>query len=114
MDNHKRALPHCTEALSLNPHSLYGLLSQARKLLDEENYDAAISTLNSAKEAHPSSPLIQPLLQKAHLELKRSKQKDYYKVLSVSRDADDRTVKRAYNRAAKIYHPDKAVAQGIS
>lgn len=34
-------------------------------------------------------------MQKAQRLLKVSKQKDYYKVLGVSRDADERTIKRA-------------------
>ncbi|MDA8290910.1 MAG: molecular chaperone DnaJ [Actinomycetota bacterium] len=31
---------------------------------------------------------------------------DYYKVLGVSQDADDKTVTRAYRKLAKQYHPD--------
>ena len=34
-------------------------------------------------------------LQKVQRLLKQSKQKDYYKVLGVSRDADERTIKKA-------------------
>ena len=36
-----------------------------------------------------------------------SKQKDYYKVLNVPRDADERSIKKAYKKAAKTAHPDK-------
>ncbi|KAI9685914.1 MAG: DnaJ- protein scj1 [Bathelium mastoideum] len=32
---------------------------------------------------------------------------DYYKILGVDRDADDRELKRAYRRLSKKYHPDK-------
>jgi DnaJ family protein C protein 3 len=46
--------------------------------------------------------------------LKRSKQKDYYKVLGVDRDADPRQIKSAYRKASKLYHPDKAAKQGIT
>ena len=34
-------------------------------------------------------------MQKAQKLLKQSKQKDYYKILGVPRDADDRTIKKA-------------------
>ncbi|KAJ9620892.1 hypothetical protein H2203_007478 [Taxawa tesnikishii (nom. ined.)] len=39
---------------------------------------------------------------------------DYYKVLDVSRDADEREIKRAYRKASKEYHPDKAAQKGVS
>ncbi|MDI3340202.1 MAG: DnaJ C-terminal domain-containing protein [Sphaerobacter sp.] len=32
--------------------------------------------------------------------------KDYYKILGVSRDADEKTIKRAYRKLARQYHPD--------
>lgn len=112
--NRKKAGPYCTEALTLNPHSLPGLLSQAQTQLDAEDFEASISTLNLVKEHHPSSPAIQPLLQKAHTLLKRSKTKDYYKVLGVSTDADDRTIKKAYRSLTRQYHPDKASTLGVT
>lgn len=33
-------------------------------------------------------------------------EKDLYKILGVSREADEQTIKRAYRRLAKKYHPD--------
>lgn len=33
--------------------------------------------------------------------------KDYYKILDVSKDADNDTIKRAYRQLARKYHPDK-------
>src|SRR5262245_36572889 len=34
--------------------------------------------------------------------------KDYYKILGVARDADDKTIKSAYRKLARKYHPDVA------
>lgn len=109
MNNLKKATPFCEEALKHNPHSLAALLNRAQSQLEQEDYEGAISTLNTAKEHHPSSNKIPPLLQKAHTLLKRSKSKDYYKILGVSRDADERDIKAAYRRLVKQHHPDKTM-----
>lgn len=114
MNSLRKSIPFCTEALTLNPHSLHGLLSQAQRQLDSEDYDAAIATLNTAKEHHSSSSAVSQMLNEAHILLKRSKQKDYYKVLGVARDADDRTIKHIYRKLVRQHHPDKAAAKGIT
>lgn len=109
-----KATPYCTETLQLNPNSLAGLLFKAQNQIDAEDYEPAMHTLNAAKEHHPQSQKLASMLQNAQVLLKRSKQKDYYKVLGVSKDADDRTIKRAYRNLIKIHHPDKVVSQGVS
>lgn len=110
----RRAAPFCAEALSFNPASLHALLHQAQKQLDAEEFDAAMATLSTAKENHPGSQVVQQKLQEAQVLLKRSKQKDYYKVLGVDREADDRTIKRAYRSLVKVHHPDKATGRGLT
>lgn len=117
---------YCSESLSLNENSFYGLLHTARLHTESESYDAAIATLTKAKDTSiPPSPttqqqdavkLVQTLLQEAQVALKRSKQKDYYKVLGLDRahDPDERQIKAAYRKLTKQHHPDKAAKQGIS
>jgi len=114
MNNFKRAQTHCAEALTLNPHSLPGLIAKAQGQIDAEDFESAIHTLNEAKEHHGGVQQIEKLMNQAQVLLKRSKQKDYYKVLGVSRDADEREIKKAYRSLSKTYHPDKADLQGLS
>ncbi|MCJ1274092.1 hypothetical protein MMC21_001886 [Puttea exsequens] len=114
INNKKKAEPYCTEALTLNEHSAPALLSKGERQLDAEEFEEAIATLNHAKEHDPSSQKIASLLQKANTLLKRSKTKDYYKVLGVATDANDRQIKKAYRSAAKEFHPDRASAKGVS
>lgn len=106
--------PWCDEALTLNGNSLYGLLSKARNHMKAESFEAAISVLNTAKEHHPGAQQINQLLQNAQIELKRSKTKDYYKVIGLPRDADELQIKSAYRKMVRQHHPDKAHAQGVS
>ena len=46
--------------------------------------------------------------------MRRSKTKDYYKVLGVARDADERQIKSAYRKMSKQHHPDKAAKLGLT
>ncbi|KAH7341160.1 hypothetical protein BKA66DRAFT_479317 [Pyrenochaeta sp. MPI-SDFR-AT-0127] len=113
MNNLKKGTPYCTEALELNPDSLHGLLHKAQQQLEADDFEDCIRTLDHAKEHHQNQKLDE-LHHKAHTLLKRSKTKDYYKVLGVTRDADEREIKKAYRKLSKLYHPDKASANNIT
>ncbi|KAH7029377.1 DnaJ domain-containing protein [Microdochium trichocladiopsis] len=111
----KKASTYCTEALQRDENSFFGLLYKAKTQLDADDYEPCIATLQKASEIRPDKrDLVNTLMQKAQLELKRSKTKDYYKVLGVARDADERQIKSAYRKLSKIHHPDKAAKQGLT
>ena len=38
---------------------------------------------------------------------KLAERKDYYKILKVSKDADDKEIKKAYRKQAMLHHPDR-------
>lgn len=53
------------------------------------------------------------LLQEAKLELKKSKRKDYYKVLGIGKDANEDAVKKAYRKHALLHHPGEPLLSEI-
>jgi len=100
----------CEELLTLQGcnEDIDGLIGRGQALLEKEEWEDAVRALEKAFESSGRGDReILQRLQKAKKLLKQSKQKDYYKIIGVSRDADPRTIKKAYRRAAKLAHPDK-------
>ena len=48
------------------------------------------------------------MLDEAKLELKKSKRKDYYKILGISKGATEEAIKKAYKKEALKHHPGKS------
>jgi len=98
----------CSEVLRMDKEDVDGLVGAGEVALKNEEWDEAVRLFdrafqNSGRNDHD----IHARLQKAQRLLKQAKKKDYYKVLGVSRDADPRTIKKAYRKAAMSAHPDK-------
>jgi len=75
--------------------------------LENEEFEEAVNTLRQAVEMSGGDQATHQALHKAEVALKQSKQKDYYKILGVSRNADTKTIKKAYREKALEWHPDK-------
>ena len=72
------------------------LLGQGEVLLANEEYEEAVRVMEKAWDAcGRKDKYFQQRVTRAQKLLKQSKQKDYYKVLGVSRDADQKTIKKA-------------------
>lgn len=76
-------------------------------LLQQDDFDGAIAEVNRALEVHADNNQLKQKLQEIQMLAARAKAKDYYKVLGLSRTADDREIRSAYREMSRQYHPDK-------
>lgn len=107
LKNFKEAIADCERALQLDPSYTKARKTKAKALGESGDWEAAVKELKAIHEANPEEPGIAKEIRSAELELKKSKRKDYYKILGVEKDADDTQIKKAYRKLAIIHHPDK-------
>ncbi|CEP10711.1 hypothetical protein [Parasitella parasitica] len=98
----------CRLTLELDTQNKEALAHLGEMKLNANDFEGAVRDLEQAFEASGQQDNhIRQLLQRAQQLLKQSKKRDYYKILDVSRDADARTIKKAYRKKAHEWHPDK-------
>lgn len=94
--------------------------TRARANLNLEKYESAVSDFKTAieqAEFEGSDADVRALrteLKKAEVDLKRSKTKDYYKILGIPKDCNEIEIKKAYRRESLKHHPDKVTPCGTS
>uniref|UniRef100_A0A8C4EKX3 DnaJ heat shock protein family (Hsp40) member C7 n=1 Tax=Dicentrarchus labrax TaxID=13489 RepID=A0A8C4EKX3_DICLA len=106
-NNYDAAYQLYTEALTIDPNNiktnakLYCNRATAGAKYEEavRDYEKVYQTEKTSDHKH--------LLKTAQLELKKSKRKDYYKVLGIGKNATEDEIKKAYRKRALMHHPDR-------
>lgn len=104
--NIRDAITDSTSALSINPTYLKALLLRAKCYTDMENYEESVKDYEAAFKIEKTHEIKQAL-KEAKMLLKKSKRKDYYKILGIDKHASDDEIKKAYRKRALVHHPDR-------
>jgi DnaJ homolog subfamily C member 7 len=107
LGQHKLAIVDLTKAIELNEDYVKAIMKRSEVYLKLEQFEEAVRDLERVKQIDPSTAGLRQKLQEAKLELKKSKRKDYYKILEIGKEATEEEIKKAYKRQALKWHPDK-------
>lgn len=99
----------CDQALKLDPTYTKARRTRAKATGESGDWEQAVNDYKAMLEENPNDAELNKELRNAELELKKSKRKDWYKILGVDKDAGDKEIERAYKRKAALLHPDKTM-----
>jgi len=103
----KDSIEDCSKAIDLDPNYTKAILRRAKSYMETEQYEEAVRDYEKVSKSDKHNGEYRQLLQQAKLELKKSKRKDYYKILNVDKSANDEDLKKAYRKRAMVHHPDR-------
>lgn len=107
LKDYKAGIADCERAISLDPSYAKPKRTKATLLGLAGDWESSVREWKELAEQEPQDGGLAKEVRKAELELKKSKRKDYYKILGLEKDADENAIKKAYRKAAIIHHPDK-------
>jgi DnaJ family protein C protein 3 len=106
---HKEAIQQA-EHMVEQESTLEALWALGDAYTDAEKYEDALRIFRQAMEEAPDGEpkeQARQRVQQAEVALKQSKEKNYYKILGLSRTATTKEIKKAYRELAMKWHPDK-------
>jgi len=107
LKDYPAALQACGQAVNIDDNFLEGHMRCGEAHMGAENWDEAVRSYRRAHEIDQGNREAGEGLQRAEAALKQSKNKDFYKILDVPRNADEQQIKKAYRKKALEWHPDK-------
>jgi DnaJ family protein C protein 7 len=112
-----QAIGDLDSAININDEYAKAYLKRGDLRMHREEFEEAVRDYERVKQLDPCKYLtsqlgieVQGLREKIHtakLELKKSKRKDYYKLLDIPKSSTPEEIKKSYKKSALKWHPDK-------
>lgn len=94
-------------AIKINEEYTKAYIKRSDLNVAMENFEEGVRDLEKAYVIDPSVSGLKEKIRHVKAELKKSKRKDYYKIMNIAKDATEEEIKKAYKRQALTWHPDK-------
>jgi len=105
---HEEAIYEATKHVN-HAETKEGFFALGDAFVAAERFEEGIRTFSRAQQSLPDTEqrACQEKIQQAQVALKQSKEKNYYKILGLQRNANKKEIKKAYRDLALKWHPDK-------
>merc|ERR1712048_1129817 len=107
MGKSNEAIDACDHAYKLNNNNMDVLLRKATILENREEPEAALRELRTIEQNDPHFHEIDKKIERMEKLIKAKKNRNYWKILGLKRNASDKYIKKAYKKLAILYHPDR-------
>ena len=107
LNKNVEALRDSNQSIKLNPFYARGYIKRGNVYMELKMFDDARADFQKAKDLDPNVSGVEGYLNDANKKAESARKRDYYAILGIDKNADEKEIKRAYKKMAMKYHPDR-------